>query len=214
VKEFGGWQFPDGEEHLTTWMAKANHQVGGRLSYQYRKIEIALAHVRNFRVAVDVGAHIGLWSWHLAPRFGAVKAFEPIPSHAECFQVNVVAPNVDLHQCALAGQAGYLRFYRCPGNSGHTHVSVDGDTECPARTLDSFNFQVVDFLKIDCEGYEREVVAGAVETLKRCKPTIIVEQKSNFGSLYGYGNHAGLELLKSMGAKLVAEKAGDYVLTW
>ena len=55
---------------------------------------------------------------------------------------------------------------------------------------------------------------GAVETLKRCKPAIIVEQKANNGSRYGYDDRAALPFLEELGARIVAEKARDYVLVW
>ncbi|MDZ4253977.1 MAG: hypothetical protein U1A72_15515, partial [Sulfuritalea sp.] len=62
--EFGGWHFPDGEAHFPDWMRKRNEVVDGRLTYQYHKLSAAMAHVKQFRVAVDVGAHIGTWAYY------------------------------------------------------------------------------------------------------------------------------------------------------
>jgi FkbM family methyltransferase len=212
--EFGGWQFPDGEKHLVEWMGKSNNIVDGRLAYQYPKIELALSHVRQFRRAADVGAHIGLWSYHLADRFDRVDAFEPMPTHCECFIENVVAPNVTLYSCALGAADGSVSLTSYAGNSGHSHVAEGGEIKAAMRTLDSFGFIDLDFLKIDTEGYELEVLRGAVKTLKQCKPVIIVEQKANNGSRYGYDDRAALPFLHHLGARVVAERARDYVLIW
>jgi hypothetical protein len=47
--------------------------------------------------------------------------------------------------------------------------------EVPVVTIDSFNLGRCDFVKIDVEGMEREVLDGARATLKRCNPILYVE---------------------------------------
>jgi hypothetical protein len=70
-------------------MIKRNAVVDGNLPYQYHKLVAAMKFVRSFRVAINVGAHVGMWSMHLARRFDHVFAFEPIPLHRACFTGNV-----------------------------------------------------------------------------------------------------------------------------
>lgn len=216
MKHFGGWQFPDGEVHLIDWMRQMNREVGGRLSYQWPKIELALQHVRSWRRAVDAGAHVGLWAWHLAGRFRQVDAFEPVPRHRECFALNVKAENVALHPFALGATSGQTSFVVYPGNSGHTQVAVNepGDLAAEVRPLDSFGFADLDFLKVDCEGYEHEVLRGGAETLIRCRPVLIVEQKPGNGSRYGFGDRDAVRFLEGLGAHVVAEISGDFVMRW
>jgi hypothetical protein len=81
------------------------------------------------------------------------------------------------------------------------------------KTLDSFNLNDVDLIKIDCEGYELFVIQGGIETIKRCRPAIIVEQKPGHGEAYGLSDTEAVSFLKDMGYKLVKEMAGDYILT-
>src|SRR5205814_1242528 len=102
-------------------------------------------------------------------------AFEPINEHRECFEKNVPMPR-SLHAVALGVTSGWVNMETAPGSSGSTHV-VSGRGETEMRTLDSFELNFVDFIKIDCEGYEPQVLQGAKATLERCRPCVIVEQK-------------------------------------
>lgn len=211
--ESGGIWLPDDDTHFRD-LLPTSPLVDGKGTYQLTKIRMALRFVTNWRRAIDIGAHVGLISRILAKDFEIVEAFEPVPDHARCFAENVEAENVTLYQCALGAAEGRLAITRCVGNSGNSRVAPDGDISVSVQTLDSFEFEHVGFLKLDVEGYEREALLGSVDTLARCKPTIIVEQKPGNGSRYGHGDHGALRFLEKLGARIVAQKAGDYVLVW
>lgn len=211
--ECRGIWLPDQETHLQSHI-EAGPEVDGLGTYQLYKLELALRYVKNHRVAVDIGAHVGLWSRILAKRFDKVEAFEPLLVHRECFSLNVLSDNVVLHDCALDLAEGEVRMMMYPGNSGHSHVVEIGGMVVPTKTLDNFDLEDVDFIKIDCEGYERHVVVGAIDTLERCKPTLIVEQKPSNGSRYGHGDLGAVRLLEKLGARVVAQKSGDFVMMW
>ena len=51
--------------------------------------EIMNHHISNWDVALDVGAHVGIWSMRLAEKFKRVYAFEPVPKHIECWKQNM-----------------------------------------------------------------------------------------------------------------------------
>jgi FkbM family methyltransferase len=222
VKEFGGWFFPDQEAHITDWMQNRNAVVDGRLTYQHHKLSAALEHVNNFGVAVDVGAHIGTWAYFLAKRFKQLQAFEPMEQFRECFSRNVQSDNVVLHPVALGAENGLVLMVCDPKDTGGTHValgqkSADRRDEKPIemRTLDGFALHDVGFVKIDAEGFEHHIIAGARETLLRCKPCVVVEQKGHIMQRnYGTAGTPAVDLLKEMGAEVRACISGDYILTW
>jgi FkbM family methyltransferase len=208
----GIW-LPADEEHLLPHIRK-NPIVNGAGTYQYAKLQMALKYVDSWRTAIDIGAHVGTFARILANRFQRVEAFEPIPAHRACFGLNVPDPNVVLHPCALGASDGEACMTICQGNSGHTHIATDGTVWTAVRTLDGFGFDDVDFIKIDTEGFELQVLQGAVETLARCKPALMIEQKPNNGSRYGYDDQAALVFVERLGAYIVAQKAGDFMLKW
>lgn len=209
-----GVYLPDGETHLTGWMDKAGEMVDGKGSYQIKKLRAALAHVRQFRTAVDVGAHCGLWSMQLVKKFRTLHAFEPVAAHRDCWRSNVVEhEDKYLYACALGDREGSIKITTEPTSSGDSRV--DGDGEIPMHTLDSFNFLDVDFIKIDTEGFELYVIKGAEETIKRCRPVMIVEQKGHGMKYFGFGKEEGVELLQSWGMRpLRPAMSGDWIMGW
>jgi FkbM family methyltransferase len=215
MKQVLGWWFPDHEAHLPMWMAdRKNTQVlNGRQAYQGKKQLAALAHVKQHRVAVDVGSHVGLWSYNLAHVFGTVLAFEPVAEHRACFEKNMlgVGQYVHLHAMALGATEGNVAMHTETGSSGNTTVTGAGDI--PLRTLDNFDLEVVDFMKLDCEGYEENVLRGAEATIARCKPScIVVEQKRDHAARMGLKTLGAVTFLQSLGYVTAEEISGDYIM--
>ncbi len=212
-----GWWWPDGEIHMVEWMRNPKNHVtiNGRLSYQGKK-QIALLDecARHFDrplcTAIDVGAHIGLWSNNLAVAFQRVEAFEPVEVHRDCFCKNVLASNVHLNPCALGAEEGSVNIWSNPTSSGDSWVNGMGDI--PMRTLDGFQIADVDLIKIDCEGYELNVLRGAEETISLNRPVIIVEQKRDMAARFGAPILGAVEFLKGLGYRVSKEISGDYIM--
>lgn len=214
--KFDEWYFPDGELHLPDWMRRTDKRVNGRLAYQYTKYEMALGYTKNFRVAVDVGAHVGLWSWYMARDFKDVAAFEPMQEHRACWIKNMEdKKNAELYPSALSDKLHKVKVEtRTAGSSGDTGVIPNEVGEIDACPLDHFNLQDVDFIKIDCEGYELPVLKGAVNTIEKFRPCIVVEQKGDMAQKYGFEKLGAVKFLTDMGYKLRGEISGDYILSW
>jgi len=211
VRQAGRWWIPDREAHLEGHLAAA----GGE--YQQPHRARSLRHCARRRVALDIGAHIGLWSRDLARAFEQVHAFEPVAAFRECFARNVDAPNVVMHPCALGNTEGRVRLAIDEAHSGMTHVAEigdEGDEGIEVRRLDSFGLEGVDYVKIDVEGFELFVLEGARETLLRCRPVVTLEQKAHGAAYFGLAQYAALEFLKGLGAQVVQRVIDDWVLAW
>lgn len=214
ISHQGIW-LPAGEKHLTAWMDKAGEIVDGKGTYQIKKLRSALAYVACWDVALDVGAHVGLWSRLLAPRFKWLWAFEPVAEHRECFARNVQGAGVLLQGIALGDKAGRVSMRRHSESSGDTVVTAGDDV--PMFRLDDLNIAGTGragFLKVDVEGYEDRVIAGGEALIRRDKPVIIVEQKPavmerNFGTR----EPRAVRMLETWGYRVREEISGDYILT-
>lgn len=195
------------------------------------------------RIALDIGGHVGLWSMWLARMFQHVHAFEPVPEHRALFEFNVDMTRCTLHPVALGEFGGTVDIEIPAETTGNAHVAIGGKRHSGTRhvanpdvqsvtrgvpmvKLDEYLFDLwydaggsgtppacVDFVKIDVEGFERAVVAGAEQTLRRDRPIIVVEQKGNEDN-YGEQRDAAAKLLQSWGARPIKVMAGDWILGW
>lgn len=229
-----GIALPASEEHFVDMISKRS-KVGsvtlldGRTvgTYQKHKLDLAMSFIPadRRRVCIDVGGHVGLWSQHLAELFDQVHAFEPVPLHRDCFRYNVRTDNVTLHEAALGAWQATVKITVPGDNTGHAHIR--GGDWGPAgesdrtRTvvdnvelaiLDHFGFENVDLIKIDVEGTELAVCQGAAETIKRCRPVMVVEQKGNDAGVYGQKQNGALDFLFNLGASVLDKYSGDWIL--
>jgi FkbM family methyltransferase len=159
----------------------------------------------------------------MAKRFRMVHAFEPVAQFAACWKANVDSKNVKLYECALGENHAMAKLHVDPADSGGTHINVvgpdvidDGTAACArVMPLDDFDFKQVDFIKVDCEGFEHRVLAGARSTLKRWKPLVIVEQKPHkLGPNFGIAGTPAVDFLKELGYRVVLVWGGDYIMVF
>lgn len=212
MKETHGWLWPDHEQHMIKWMDSPKNRIkmNGRWTYQGVKQKLLLRFCRSFDTVIDVGAHVGLWSYNFAFHFERVEAFEPIAAHRECFRKNVTQDNVVLHACALGAKNDSISMATEQGSSGNSTVAGVGDI--PMETLDSFGFEKVSAVKLDCEGFEENVLRGGEKTILKYMPTIIVEQKRDMATRFGLQKLGAVGYLKSLGYEVVQEYSGDFIM--
>lgn len=145
--------------------------------------ELALTeYCRQATVVIDVGAHIGtmtiIAASLLAPG-GHVLAFEPSPKFFRILQrniaLNTLTEKVQLYQMAVGASRRETFINEAVADDTTNHIDTVG-TPVTQTTLDiqTKDYPAIDFLKIDVEGYELEVLQGARETLAKTK-TIYIE---------------------------------------
>ena len=139
------------------------------------------------RVAIDIGANKGVYSYWLSRLSRQVLAFEPNPKMYHLL-ARAVPANVRTFEVALSDSEGTAELILPVQRSGRFSNQgatlqtrkLDGGKAFAVlpveqRRLDSYDVRDVAFIKIDVEGFEIEVIEGARATLARERPVLLVE---------------------------------------
>lgn len=141
--------------------------------------------VRKGDCCLDAGGNFGQFASFLSHAVGpngTVFSFEPLPYNQQIFR-RVMAllgrRNVELVPMAVADREGPLTILIPESNTAEAYVSPGPGESVEATTIDRFvqrrRLPRVSLLKIDVEGFEREVLLGALRTIREHRPAIICE---------------------------------------
>jgi len=153
-----------------------------------------------FDFAIDGGAHKGIWTRILEDEFKDVIAIEPF-HETKC---------KNQLKFALGGESGYASMKAGTDNTGQYHVVEGNDVQ--VITIDSLGLKP-DFIKLDVEGMELPTIKGAMETINKYHPAIMVEM-NGLSERYGYTDKDLVEYLNSIGYKQEGKWNKDYLFCW
>lgn len=128
-------------------------------------------------LCLDVGANIGVTAISLAVQRPDCRiiAFEPAPDNVDCLRRNVLAnaiENIEVVEAAISDRHGSVAMI----NNGPGSAVVEGaPLRCRAVPLDDYADQSVEFVKIDVEGHEPYVFAGARSLFAKRRPLVLTE---------------------------------------
>jgi len=135
-------------------------------------------------VFLDLGANVGNHSIYVMTYLDAKRAItvEPNPAAYELLVVNMIQngliDRVDLSYLGFgvsAEAAGGMGLFTVEGNLGATSMVADGGEISVLPADDVVGDGHVDFVKIDVEGMEMDVLAGLEQTVRRCRMPIFLE---------------------------------------
>lgn len=139
--------------------------------------------VRPDDLALDVGGNIGAYTYALSRLARRVIAFEPNPELAQHLR-DLRLRNVEVREMALSGSAGQATLSMPDRPNGHGYASLKPEFNAGEKLrsftvamdrLDNLGLGPVGFIKIDVEGFEEDVLAGASATLAEHRPAVLVE---------------------------------------
>ena len=200
--KINGFWVPENDVHLKDWQ-------DGKSFTQNKCLDRLIKHCQKedikFKKIIDVGAWVGTWTMSMLDYCEHAVAIEPDPMHYECLVKNLPS-DVQTHQCAIGNESKFVSL----SDDNFTQARrVMGEGKIPMVTIDSLNIKEVDLIKIDVEGYEMEVLRGAVDTLENADYLMI--ELNNNSKKYGSSNLEIEKYLAKLGFKPMIKLWPDVV---
>lgn len=176
-------------------------------SYEYDKQRLFEQTIASGSTVYDIGANVGFYTLLasvLVGETGHIFAFEPLPRNVlylrEHIRLNALT-NVQTLAVAVADYTGFASFAE-DVNASQGHIAVQGtltvETVCLDELIQQGKLPTPDYIKIDVEGAELAVFAGARQMLTKAHPVI-------FLATHGQSiHHQCCEMLTSFGYQLQA----------
>ena len=152
-------------------------------------------YVNKDSVVIECGCHIGTHTIKLAKMCNKIYGFEPMPDTNKILNQNIKLNNINnafISRLGVSSEPGKTKFlWSQDGNPGASGLdnnpigkpawleSCKETIEVFLTTIDILRLDKLDFMKIDVEGYEQLVIQGAMTTINKCKPVMVIEVWSN-----------------------------------
>jgi FkbM family methyltransferase len=203
------WTFPSNKDDLLP------HMINGSYQDRHRKIilEFLKENSCRFRNCLDIGAHVGIWSDDFTKVFEHVHAFEPIEELRTCYKQNVHGNNYTMYPFGLGNSTRQINFLYEPEKSKNTQVNEQGNYSAEIKRLDDLGLQDIDYIKMDAEGYELEILKGGTKLLRDQLPFVHLEIKSRQLEKFSLSKKNIHDFMNNLGYKLKLKFINEYVFS-
>jgi FkbM family methyltransferase len=180
---YGGYCVPESTRHRPASAAILSNEVWEPLTIEFMQRECRGGDI------VHAGTYFGDFlpalAQGLAPN-AVLWAFEPSMENYRCAKITAeinALSNVTLAHAGLGAQRAraFVRTIdevRGPLGGGAT-IAADGAETVDIVTIDdAVDGRAVSLIQLDVEGYEEKALAGALRTIERCRPVLILEELS------------------------------------
>lgn len=186
---------------------------------QLTTLHRAISYVKEFSVAIDGGANVGDWLAVMVSRFTTVHAFEPNEELCDVLNAKYSSPfqSVHVHHSALWSHDCKVSLHsnpRAPDKKRAMFCKEGGSIAAVA--IDSLHLNACGLIKLDLEGAECLAIQGAVRTIKKFHPVMIVECKATSAttSRSALNEEKPGRLLKPLGYFEAFRFGPDRVYSW
>jgi len=172
---------------MNFWYRKDDRYIGQRIAlgkYEVYETKLLMSQIGKNDVVVDVGANIGYYTLLMARRAKKVFAIEPDKEIFGILKKNVEEnnlKNVVLINAAAGAKKEKIKYYKNEENYGDGRVVESkngkfmGFVSCLRLDEILRNEQKISLIKVDTQGYEPAVIAGAEKTIKKDSPILFLE---------------------------------------
>lgn len=209
----------DAYENRSGWTwPKADVGAWAAVFFTLPDLDAAIRLCKKRNTVVQAGGNCGVWPKHLATYFDIVYTFEPDNTNYGALVMNVPEVNVVKHRAAL-GEAPRLvtvndysadnygaKFIQCDTDASVAHLTLT--QRAPMMVIDELALPSLDLLVLDIEGYETAALRGAADSILRCKPVVMFEDKHS----ERYGFQKPEDYLTTLNYRTVARLHRDVIM--
>lgn len=206
MKEYKGWWTPDYCHEAVDYVVKEWNVKGQKV----------LDMLPQKRSVLQAGGNLGIFAKHMSNHFDKVYCYEPVEENFECLTKNISGiDNIQTHMAGLSNNIHSASVeWSSERNSGAIRLQESTDGNIDLVTMDSQQYNDLDLMWLDLEGYEYKALCGAKQTLATHKPLLVIE---NNGLIHEYpGSNEGNKeirqvMLEDFGYKFVTRLMRDDV---
>tara|TARA_B100000575_G_scaffold294166_1_gene308383 strand:+ start:3048 stop:3689 length:642 start_codon:yes stop_codon:yes gene_type:complete len=204
----GGLWVPSNDAQIEQWREKGHPYMQD--TCLDKLIEWCKTNDKKFNHIVDIGAWCGTWTLSMQQYAKNIHCYEPNNLHYGCLARNITpCSHVESYNQAVGNEDGFVKLTEESATQNTRVLLEKGETKI--NKLDSLGYKDVDFIKIDVEGLEMEVLKGAARTLDNVE-YLMIELNGN-SERYGSSKKDIKEHLKSLGFKILIKSWPDIVYT-
>jgi FkbM family methyltransferase len=174
---------------VTTDVGAFGNENDGPLFDWISEKDFFMENVKKFDVVVQAGGNCGMYPRFYKNYFKTVYTFEPDELNFSCLDINCDGPGFFKFLGGLGAKREKLSLQRKSSRNVGTHTIVNTPGDIQMYRIDDLNLSDCDLIHLDIEGYEKNALIGAEQTIKKFKPVIITERSH------------GADFLKSLGYK-------------
>jgi FkbM family methyltransferase len=175
-------------------------------------LKTLMEHIPNRNIMIQAGGNCGQYVREYAKWFNTVYTFEPDPINFLCLTLNCPR-NVIKTQACLGREKIFIELaghISADGlEAGGMHVGQKGNI--PTVRIDDLNLPGCDLIQLDIEGCEYFALQGAVDTIERYHPVIIVEWFDAWSARYGVDKTMFDQFLSDQGYQEIMREHSDTV---
>ena len=202
----GGLWVPSTDAQIEEWRKAGSPYMQDKCLDKF--LEWCKIQNKKFNLIVDIGAWCGTWSLSMNQFAKNIHCYEPNKAHYECLSRNLSThSHVRLYNQAIGNNDSFVNLTEESATQNTRVLLEEGKTKI--NKLDSLDLQGVDFIKIDVEGLEMEVLKGAESTLENVE-YLMIELNGN-SERYGSSKKDIKDHLKSLGFKVLIKMWPDIV---
>jgi len=171
--------------------------------YEIRDLKFFSKYVPNEPIIYDIGSNIGNHTIYFLKYYRAKKvfAFEPVPENADLLELNMRVngfTNVEIIRSAVGSRIGHADIIVNKQNMGGCKIIENPEGEIGVVSLDKLKLDKPDFIKIDVEGFEIEVLKGMTDLLQLSSPVIWIEINNHFHEVDEFFENYSYELIAKL----------------